>query len=95
MSASDRSVVALNPLLEKCCQPYMKLNPWISEEIYDPSLYVYGMESTHIFHQAAISPLTNVSLKSRIPLSTNMHHSSHCIDDLLMRCIDERTIGKF
>ena len=40
------------------------------------------MENTHIFHQAAISPLKNGRIKSRMPLSTRMHHLSNNIDDM-------------
>ena len=46
-------------------------------------LRIRAMENTHIFHQAAISPLTNGSINSsRIPLSTQMHRLSYDIDNI-------------
>ena len=46
------------------------------------SLCICAMENTHIFHQAAISPLTNGRLKSKMPLSTNLHGLTHDVDDI-------------
>ena len=46
------------------------------------SLCIRVMENTHIFHQVAISPLTNGRLKSRMPLSTRIHRLSHDINDI-------------
>ena len=38
--------------------------------------------NTNIFRQAAIFPLANGRLKSRMPLSTLMHYLSHDIDEI-------------
>ena len=46
------------------------------------SFHIRAMESTQIFHLAAISPLTNLMPKSRIPLSTCLHRLSHDNDDI-------------
>ena len=43
---------------------------------------ISAMENTQIFPQAAISPLTNGKLKSRMLLSTCIHRLSHGIDDI-------------
>ena len=45
------------------------------------NLHIRPMENTHIFHQAAISPLTNARLNCRMPLSARMHCLSHDNDD--------------
>ena len=46
-------------------------------------LRIRAMENTHIFHQAAISRLTNGSINSsKIPLSSWMHHLSYDIDNI-------------
>ena len=63
-----------NPVLQNCCQSYLESNLFIPKEI--------KISWVSIYHQAAIFPLTNGRIKSRMPLLTRIHCLSNENDDI-------------
>ena len=78
MKALDWSVVASNPLLHLI---WNRIYGYQKKQKY-PEFLLMCDGNTNIFRQAAIFPLANGRLKSRMPLSTLMHYLSHDIDEI-------------